>query len=390
MILLSALIGPPLELFGSEPNQELIFRAYNVSFANTKAWVTGAFTDFFDNCWGPNYWTDGRQIQNVEAIVQTQTPNTPVSDTNNTGGAYGWDIRFRDTEGDLRHQSFFYHPTDEFAFGSSAASGCQTRKQFLMGFDNSGPAAVGVANGTFTSLSGGTTPAANWELQNTSYCIGNVTITKNQCGKWYLQQVMGEGCHDAPVYNKQHSCGSGFLDADGNTVEVWKKKLGSSTEGNPGYKIYQKVGEALPYKLITYTCTTGQEMQTTYYETRDEADTVGGAHVTAQYNDSVTEGNLGDDDWPATIARKCPDDDTDNSGGSGPILPDAEPCDDDNATVLSDGSCGPCKTGYQANGDGCVEIQDGGDDDGEENNALKWIGLGAAGLLALLVVNKLS
>ena len=387
MILQSGLIGTPLELFGSEPNQKLIFRAA-LTFANTKSWVTSAFTDFFDNCWGPNWWTDGRQIQNVEAIVQTQTPNTPVSDTNISGGAYGWDIRFKDTEGDLRHQSFYYNPTDDFVFGSSAATGCQTRKQFLMGYDNSGPAAVGVATGTFTPLAAGTTPAANWELQTTSYCIGNVTITEEQCDKWYLEQVAGSGCHTAPVYQKQHSCGS-LVDDDGNNIEVWKKKLGSSTEGNAGYKIYQKVGETKPYKLVTYNCATGDEMQTTYYTTRNGADVVGSAHVTSQYEANDPQVSSGNDNWPASISRVCEDngDNGDNGGGSSGPPVTIVPCDDDNATVLSDGSCGPCKTGYVLEDDICIATEE---EEEEENNTLKWIGFGAAGLFGLLILNKLA
>ncbi|MAY90094.1 MAG: hypothetical protein CMN00_02790 [Rickettsiales bacterium] len=364
MILLASLFGTPLELFGTEPNQDLIFRSYVNSFSNTKTWVTNAFTSFFNNCWGPNWWTDGRQIDEVEAIVQTQTPQTQVTDTNITGCSYAWHIRFTDTEGDLRHQVFYFNPTTEFAFGSSAASGCQTRKNFLMGYDNSGPQAIGVADGAFIPLAGSDTGSSSWELQNTSYCIGNVTITKNQCGKWYLEQIMGEGCHEAPVYKKQHSCTSGYADGNGNAVEVWKKQLGSSTEGNAAYKIYQKVGESLPYKLITYNCATGQEMQTTYYETRNEADTVGSAHVTAQYNDSVTEGNLGDDDWPDQISRIC---ETDNGGDDDINDDDIDDEDDDNGD----------------NGDN-------GDDNGEDSNNLKWIGYGAAGLFGLLIINKLA
>jgi|TARA_A100000164_G_scaffold57294_1_gene45925 hypothetical protein len=390
MILLASLFGTPLELFGTEPNQDLIFRSYVNSFSNTKTWVTNAFTSFFNNCWGPNWWTDGRQIDDVEAIVQTQTPQTQVTDTNITGGSYAWHIRFTDTEGDLRHQVFYFNPTTEFAFGSSAASGCQTRKNFLMGYDNSGPQAIGVADGAFIPLAGGDTGSSSWELQNTSYCIGNVTITKNQCGKWYLEQIMGEGCHEAPVYKKQHSCTSGYADGDGNAVEVWKKQLGSSTEGNAAYKIYQKVGESLPYKLITYNCATGQEMQTTYYETRNEADTVGSAHVTTQYNDSVTEGNLGDDDWPDQISRIC---ETDN-GGDDDDPPLIGTCADPNDSGYGQTECVGCNDGYEDNSDGlgCVEIQDNDDDDdnGDDSNNLKWIGYGAAGLFGLLIINKLA
>ena len=39
MILLASLFGTPLELFGTEPNQDLIFRSYVNSFSNTKTWV---------------------------------------------------------------------------------------------------------------------------------------------------------------------------------------------------------------------------------------------------------------------------------------------------------------------------------------------------------------
>ena len=309
MILLSALIGPPLELFGTEPNQDLIFRSYVNSFSNTKTWVTNAFTSFFNNCWGPNFWTDGRQIDEVEAIVQTQTPQTQVTDTNITGGSYAWHIRFTDTEGDLRHQVFYFNPTTPFNFGSGAASGCQTRKNFLMGYDNSGPEAVGVADGAFIPLVGDDTGSSSWELQATSSCIGNVTATSRQCGKWYLEQIKGEGCHTAPVYTKETGCHGGAQDTAGNPVEVWVKKTASSTEGQSAYKIYQKVGEDLPYKLVTYYCGAGQgkykgeEANTTFYATRTEADTAGNEWVMNQYD--IHGGSRGDDDWPTRISRIC-------------------------------------------------------------------------------------
>ena len=388
MILLASLFGTPLELFGTEPNQDLIFRSYVNSFSNTKTWVTNAFTSFFNNCWGPNWWTDGRQIDEVEAIVQTQVPETQVTDTNITGGSYAWHIRFTDTAGDLRHQVFYFNPTTEFAYGSGAASGCQTRKNFLMGYDDSGPQAVGVADGAFIPLVGDDTGSSSWELQTTSSCIGNVTITKNQCGKWYLQQVMGPGCHVAPVYTKQHSCNSGWKVGD-DTVEVWKKKLGSSSEGQAGYKIYQKVGESLPYKLITYNCSTGQELATSYYETRSAADTVGSAHVMAQYNASNTAGTLGDDNWPDQISRICETDDNGDNGDNGDDDPPlVGTCADPNDSGYGLPDCAGCNDGYEDNNDGlgCVEIQD--DDDGDEDNTLKYIGIGGAGLIGLLVFMK--
>jgi hypothetical protein len=232
MILLASLFGTPLQLFGTEPNQELIFRSTMTdTFTNTETWVTMAFTDFFNECWGPNWWTDGRQIDRVEAIVQTQDPTTEVDANSNTGGAYGWHIRFKDTAGDLRHQSFFYKPTEFEAWGTTAHSGCQTRKNFLMGYDNSGPDAVGQADGTFKP-----------------------------------------------------------------------------------------------------------------FETDED-----------------------DDDVVA-------------------------PCEDSNATVSTDGSCGPCKSGYEDlyDGNGCVEITDGDDEDEDDdrNKTIKYIGMGGAGLIALIVLSK--
>ena len=120
-------------------------------------------------------------------------------------------------------------------------------------------------------------------------------------------------------------------------------------------------------------------MQTTYYETRNEADTVGSAHVTTQYNDSVTEGNLGDDDWPDQISRIC---ETDN-GGDDDDPPLIGTCADPNDSGYGQTECVGCNDGYEDNSDGlgCVEIQDNDDDDdnGEDSNNLKWIGYGAAG-----------
>ena len=57
MILLSALLGTPIELFGTEPNKDLVFHAYSVPFANTESWVKAAFTAFFNNCWSPRWYT---------------------------------------------------------------------------------------------------------------------------------------------------------------------------------------------------------------------------------------------------------------------------------------------------------------------------------------------
>ena len=391
MILTSGLFGTPIELFGATPNQDLVFRSYTNSFANTKTWVTNAFTDFFNNCWGPNWWSDGRQIDDVEAIVQTQTPLSQVSDTNITGGSYAWHIRFTDTEGDLRHQVFYFNPTAEFDYTSIAASGCQTRKNFNMGYDDSGPNAVGVATGTFTPLDAGDVGSASWELQNTSSCIGNQTVVKRQCGKWWLEQVMGDGCHTAPVYQKEHGCNSGYATNAGDKVEVWKKKTASSTAGQSAFKIYQNVDETLPYKLVKYNCATGVEISSSFYSTRQEADTVGQAHVTSQYN---THGMTGDDDsekWPHTISKKCLDDDADDDG---PTIGPLEPfCDDDNATLLSDGSCGPCNAGYTLDSDNkCIATTDDDDDDDEEESSptLKYILIGGGALMGLLVLKKIA
>ena len=64
---------------------EVLFNTstYSVPFVNSESWVKTAFTTFFNNCWGPRWYSDGRQIQSIEAIVQTQSPDTVVSDTNN-------------------------------------------------------------------------------------------------------------------------------------------------------------------------------------------------------------------------------------------------------------------------------------------------------------------
>ncbi len=399
MILLSALIGPPLELFGTEPNQELMFKAYGVTFANTETWVKGAFRDFFNNCWGPNWWSDGRQIQSIEAIVQSQSPDSEVSDSNNTEGAYAWDIRFTTTaSGDgTRHQRFYYRPTEDWTYNTSI-SGCQNRQNMLMGYDNSGPEAVGVPTGTFTTFDQGYVPTATWELQTTSYCIGNVTVTKYQCGKWYL----GPGCHTAPEYTRPSGppC---VVDANGDMVEVFQKKTGSGTQGNKAFEIHQKVDEDKPFRLTKYNCSDEWiSINPEYYATRDEADAVGAAWVDSQYD---TYGMTGSDDWPAVISRPCcerdnscdDDDDNGDNGDNGGNGPAPIPCGDPNAVVLDDGNCGVCKSGYEDknDGNGCVEIQDDNGDNGDDtpfepSNTLKYIGLGVAGLMGLLVISKLS
>ena len=393
MILLSALIGSPIELFGTEPNQDLIFRAYSTPFANLDSWVRGAFTDFFNNCWGPNWWNDGRQIQSIEAIVQSQSPDSAVSDSNNTEGAYAWDIRFKTTAtGDgTRHQRFYYRPTENWTYSSSTPSGCQSRKNMLMGYDNSGPEAIGVPTGTFTSFDQGHVPTATWELISSSYCIGNVTVTQRQCGKWYL----GDGCHDAPLYTRETGYGGNpcVTDANGDLVEVWKKKTGSGTQGNVGFRIYQKVGEDLPYKLIRYNCSDESIEHTNQYINRSSADQIGSAWVTSQYEDI---GATGSDEWPNLISRPCcesdnscddSDDDTNGNGNGEPV-----PCADPNAEVLSDGSCGSCNTGYEVDENGvCTASEDNDDiDDDEETPTLKYILIGGGALLGLLVLKKLA
>ncbi len=63
-------------------------------------------------------------------------------------------------------------------------------------------------------------------------------------------------------------------------------------------------------------------------------------------------------------------------------------CDDSNASVLSDGSCGPCNTGYSLENGVCTASEDPVDDD--EDNTLKYILWGGGALLGLLVVKKLA
>ena len=206
MILLSALLGTPIELFGTEPNKDLVFHAYSVPFANTESWVKAAFTAFFNNCWSPRWYTDGRQIQSIEAIVQTQSPDTAVSDTNNTEGSYAWDIRFNTTgiqepvtsqgvttpaqSPNPCHQRFYYRPStyggdSPWEYSDRAADDCSDRTDMLMGYDNSGPESVGVSTGTFTNFDSGTIPEATWELQNTSKCMGS------DCQAFRIYQKVG-------------------------------------------------------------------------------------------------------------------------------------------------------------------------------------------------------
>ena len=63
-------------------------------------------------------------------------------------------------------------------------------------------------------------------------------------------------------------------------------------------------------------------------------------------------------------------------------------CDDSNASVLADGSCGPCNTGYSLQNGVCTASEDPVDD--EENNTLKYILWGGGALLGLLVLKKLA
>ena len=115
----------------------------------------------------------GRQIQSIEAIVQTQSPDTAVSDTNNTEGSYAWDIRFNTTgiqepvtsqgvttpaqSPNPCHQRFYYRPStyggdSPWEYSDRAADDCSDRTDMLMGYDNSGPESVGVSTGTFTNF----------------------------------------------------------------------------------------------------------------------------------------------------------------------------------------------------------------------------------------------
>jgi hypothetical protein len=322
MILLSALIGPPImELFSTEPNKDLIFNAYSIPFANSESWVKAAFTAFFNNCWSPRWYTDGRQIQSIEAIVQTQSPDTVVSDTNNTAGAYAWDIRFNTTGGsdpmspNPCHQRFYYRPSDTWHYSDRAADDCSDRTDMLMGYDNSGPESVGVSTGTFTNFASGTVPEATWELQNTSKC-------------------MDSDCQ--------------------------------------AFRIYQKVGETKPYKIVAFDCATGVVAGAEYFTTRNEADSKGSEWVMSQH----TNGNHN--------TTGCTDQNLDATGDNG-----SEPCDDSNASVLADGSCGPCNTGYILENDICTESDDD-DDDEDATGKLKYILWIGGALLGLLVLKKIA
>ena len=323
MILLSALIGPPImELFSTEPNKDLIFNAYSIPFANSESWVKAAFTAFFNNCWSPRWYTDGRQIQSIEAIVQTQSPDTVVSDTNNTAGAYAWDIRFNTTGGsdpmspNPCHQRFYYRPSDTWHYSDRAADDCSDRTDMLMGYDNSGPESVGVSTGTFTNFDSGTVPEATWELQNTSKC-------------------MGSDCQ--------------------------------------AFRIYQKVGETKPYKIVAFDCATGAVAGAEYFTTRKEADSKGSEWVMSQH----TNGNHN--------TTGCTDQNLDATGDNG-----SELCDDSNASVLADGSCGPCNTGYLLENDICTDADDIADDDEDDTGKLKYILWGGGALLGLLVLKKIA
>jgi|TARA_R110002167_G_scaffold145120_1_gene336037 hypothetical protein len=312
---------------------EVLFNTstYSVPFVNSESWVKTAFTTFFNNCWGPRWYSDGRQIQSIEAIVQTQSPDTVVSDTNNTAGAYAWDIRFNTTGGsdpmspNPCHQRFYYRPAEPWTNISDAADGsngsCTNYMDMLMGYDDSGPESVGVSTGTFTNFDSGTVPEATWELQNTSKCIGG-------------------DCQ--------------------------------------AYRIYQKVGETLPYKLIYYDCTTGEGVNLDYFATRSEADSIGSQWITSE-NTKGSQNSTGCTDqgvlYPWTDTTNGTNGGGSGGGGSGyqPI-----PCGDSNAIVLSDGSCGACNSGYAKEGGKCVE-----------SKVIPWMlygGLGLMGLVGLIIL----
>ena len=76
------------------------------------------------------------------------------------------------------------------------------------------------------------------------------------------------------------------------------------------------------------------------------------------------------------------------------VLKESTPptCDDSNASVLADGSCGPCKTGYILENDICTESDDIDDDDDDEDDTgkLKYILWGGGALLGLLVLKKIA
>lgn len=76
---------------------------------------------------------------------------------------------------------------------------------------------------------------------------------------------------------------------------------------------------------------------------------------------------------------------SDNGDGDPPL---DGTCADPNDSGYGQTECIGCNAGYEDNndGNGCVEITDGDED--EENNTLKYIGIGGAGLIALIVLSK--
>ena len=64
-------------------------------------------------------------------------------------------------------------------------------------------------------------------------------------------------------------------------------------------------------------------------------------------------------------------------------------CDDSNATVLSDGSCGPCKTGYLLENGVCTE-EENGDEEEEDADTFKYILWAGGALVGLLLIKKLA
>ena len=125
-------------------------------------------------------------------------------------------------------------------------------------------------------------------------------------------------------------------------------------------------GNCWPYRDIfkdTYNlywnkqrkCYTGKAE---YFTTRNEADIKGSEWVMSQH----TKGNHN--------TTGCTDQNLDATGdnGSEPI-----PCDDSNASVLADGSCGPCNTGYLLENDICTDSDDIADDDEDDTGGLKYI-----------------
>ena len=151
--------------------------------------------------------------------------------------------------------------------------------------------------------------------------------------------------------------------------------LGKSGWGK--YKIHWRNFEGP--KLSSGDCETGDCDQwkagksgSRQYDTLAEAQAVFDTmKAGAQEAMGVTQGGNGDDDDPPFVGT----------------------CADPNDSGYGQTECVGCNDGYEDNNDGlgCVEITDGDDedeDDGEENNTLKYIGMGGAGLIALIVLSK--